>query len=75
MGSERIRSDLREFEQSVRSLSDGVSKASSIWNDKKYTELSDSIREVANDSIRFIQVGARCCAQVDKFMEIAAEKY
>ncbi len=75
MGSERIKNDLREFEQSVRALSDGIGKASDVWNDRKYTELSNSIREVANDSMKFIQIGDRCCSQVDKFMAIAAEKY
>ena len=75
MGSEHIKNDLREFEQSVRTLSDGIGKASDVWNDKKYTELSNSIRLVANDSMKLIQIGDRCCSQVDKFMAIAAEKY
>ena len=43
MGSERIKNDLREFEQSVRALSDGIGKASDVWNDRKYTELSNSV--------------------------------
>lgn len=75
MGSEWIRRDTKDFEQSVVRLGDTISKASTLWCDKKYAELSNAVRNIAVDSKQLIEAGDKCCSQIDKFMSIAAEKY
>lgn len=74
MGMENIQKEMKIFQSSVKKLSDGISRASSLWKDEKYSELSDSIREVANSSKNIIIAGERCCSSVDKFNKIVAEK-
>ncbi|MEE1057481.1 MAG: hypothetical protein UH239_09585 [Acutalibacteraceae bacterium] len=75
MGIEVIKKDIQIFQSSIKNLSAGISRASSLWKDEKYSELSASIREVANNSKNVIVTGDRCCSTVDKFIKIAAEKY
>lgn len=75
MGTENIRKEMQIFQSSIKNLSAGISRASSLWKDEKYSELSASIGEVANNSKNVMVAGDRCCSSVDKFNKIAAEKY
>lgn len=75
MGTESIRKEMQIFQASIKNLSTGISRASSLWKDEKFSELSTSIGEVANNSKNVMVTGERCCSTVDKFNKIAAEKY
>ena len=70
-----IRKEMQIFQSSIKNLSAGISQASSLWKDEKFSELSASIGEVANNSKNVMVAGDRCCSSVDKFNKIAAEKY
>ena len=75
MAIEKIKDDIQTFQSSIQSLSAGISKASSLWKDEKFSELSASIGEIANNSKEVMIAGNRCCSTVDRFNKIAAEKY
>lgn len=75
MSSAVIKKDLQEFQAAVKKLSGGVGKASSIWSDTQFAELSSSVSSVANQSKDLMVSGDRCCSSIDKFDKIAAEKY
>ncbi len=75
MGTESIRKEMQIFQSSIKKLSAGMNQASSLWKDEKFSELSASIGEVANNSKNVMVAGDRCCSSVDKFNKIAAEKY
>lgn len=75
MGTESIRKEMQAFQSSIKNLSAGISRASSLWKDKKFSELSASIGEVANNSKNVMVIGDRCCSSIDKFIRIATEKY
>lgn len=75
MGTENIRKEMQIFQSSIKNLSAGISRASSLWKDAKFSELSAAIGEVANNSKNVMVAGDRCCSSVDKFNKIAAEKY
>lgn len=75
MGTENIRKEMQIFQASIKNLSAGINRASSLWKDTKFSELSTSIGEVANNSRDVMVTGDRCCSSVDKFNKIAEEKY
>lgn len=75
MGVENIKKEMQLFQFSIKNLSTGISRAASLWKDEKFSELSASIGEVANNSKNVMVAGDRCCSSVDKFNKIAAEKY
>lgn len=75
MSSAEIRKDLQEFQAAVRKLSDGVGKASALWADAKFAELSVSVSKVAVQSKDLMVSGERCCSSIDRFNSIAAERY
>lgn len=75
MGTEDIRKEMQIFQSSIKNLSAGISRASSLWKDEKFSELSASIGEVANNSKNVMVAGEHCCSAVDKFNQIASEKY
>ncbi len=49
MGTESIRKEMQIFQSSIKKLSAGMNQASSLWKDEKFSELSASIGEVANN--------------------------
>lgn len=75
MATENIKREMQIFQSSIKNLSTGINRASSLWKDEKFSELSASIGEVANNSKNVMVAGDRCCSSVDKFNKIAAEKY
>ena len=75
MGSENIKREMQLFQSSIKRLSTGISQASSLWKDEQFSGLSTSVSEIANQSKDVIVAGDRCCSSIDKFDEIAAEKY
>lgn len=75
MGAESIKKELEHFQSSLKKLSSGISNASSLWNDSKYSELSAAVSTIANDSKDFVMRGNVCCKSLDKFKKISEEKY
>ena len=75
MGTEKIRKEMQIFQSSIKNLSAGISRASSLWKDEKFSELSASVGDVANNSKNIMVIGEKCCSSIDKFDKIAAEKY
>ena len=75
MGYENIKKEMQVFQSSVKQLSAGIGRASSLWGDEKFSELSASVGEIASQSKDIIVAGDRCCSSIDKFVRIAAEKY
>lgn len=75
MNSSIIKSDLEAFQASVKTLSDGIQQASSLWRDTKFSELSASVSSIAKQSKELIVAGDRCCNAIDRFEAIAGEKY
>jgi hypothetical protein len=75
LGAEAIRLEIQVFEASVKRLSAGIGQASVLWGDEKYTVLSTSISEIANQSKDVLVSGYKCCSSIDKFMSIANERY
>lgn len=75
MNSNSIKKNNEEFQNAVKKLGSDVNKAATLWNDKKFSELSAAIGEVANMSRDVIVAGNRCCNSIDKFEKIASEKY
>ena len=75
MSSGEIRKELDQFQRSVKKLSAGVGKASNLWQDNKYQELSSSVSAVANMSRDVILSGEQCCSSIDKVDKIASESY
>lgn len=75
MGNEKIRKEMQIFQASIKRLSVEVGKASDLWKDEKFSELSSSVSEVANQSKNVMITADRCCVSIDKFKKIATEKY
>ncbi len=75
MSSENIKKEMQIFQASVKKLSTGVGAASSLWRDEKFSDLSLSVAEIANQSKDVIIAGDRCCSSIDKFEKIASEEY
>lgn len=75
MSAENIRKEMLEFQGSIKNLSTSISRASHLWKDEKYSNLSSQIGELANNSKNVIVIGERCCSAIDKFKKIAEEKY
>ena len=75
MGGEAIKKEMQQFQASLKRLSSEIGKASSLWGDEKYSELSSSIGILANQSKAVLVAGERCCDSIEKFSNIAEEKY
>ena len=75
MSSQMIKKNIDRFQNSVKKLGSDVNKATALWNDEKFSELSAAIGEIANMSRDVILAGDRCCNSIDKFEKIADEKY
>lgn len=75
MGTESIRKEMQVFQTSVKKLSIGTKRVSFLWKDEKFSGLSTSIEEVANNSKNLMVAGDRCCYIMDKFNKIVSEKY
>lgn len=75
MGAEAIKQEIQAFEAAVKRLSAGIGQASVLWGDKKYSEISASVSEIANQAKEVLVSGDKCCSSIDKFMSIASERY
>ncbi len=75
MNDSNLRKDLNSFQLAVKKLSLGVGKASTLWKDKKYSELSYSVSQIAIQSKDVLLSGDKCCSRIAKFQEIASEQY
>lgn len=67
--------ELKGFEDAIRNLSMTIRAAGALWKDEKYTELSQSVIQVANLSKRVLEAGERSERSASNFDSIAAEKY
>lgn len=74
MGSESIRKEMQVFQAATKKLSTNIGAASSLWRDEKFSELSSSVAEIANEAKEIMVTGDRCCNSIDKFEKIVAEK-
>lgn len=75
MGSSAIQKELQQFQMAIKKLSDSVGKASSIWQDEKFSELNSSVQNLALQSKEYMVYGDRCCSTIDRFDKIASENY
>lgn len=75
MSAGEIHRDIEEFQLSVKKLSSGINGASALWNDKKFLEISASVREIALMSKQVILSGEHCCSSLRRFEAIAEERY
>ena len=73
MASSAIRREIESFQQSVKSLNDGIKQSGASWSDEKFKTLSELIRNVASSSKQVIVSGDRACDVLDKFEQIAKE--
>ena len=73
MATSVIRREIESFQQSVKSLNDGIKHSGASWNDEKFKALSELIRNVASSSKQVIVSGDRACDVLDKFEQIAKE--
>lgn len=74
MNSALIKKDVESFQASVKKLSDGVAKASSLWNDPQFSALSAAIGKIAGFSKDLIVNGDKCCTSIDRFAKISEER-
>lgn len=72
---ENIAVGLSEFQDVVSKLGRNVSQAGYLWSDQKFLELSQSIRTIANQSVRVLEIGDELMGDIDRFQEIAEEQY
>lgn len=75
MNSGPIRHDMEAFQASVRRLSGEIGRASALWQDEKFSQLSASVSTIASMSRDLIIAGDACCASIDRFAQIASEQY
>lgn len=75
MSAGSIQNEMLNFQASVGKLGTGVSQAASLWKDEKFSELSASIYEIANNSKAVLLAGDRCYSSVEYFDSIASEQY
>jgi len=75
MNSGNIKKELQLFQYAVKSLSESIKGASLLWKDKKFSELSSNVTEIASNSRDVIVAGDRCCSSIDIFEKIANEKH
>ena len=75
MNFNEIKKDLDYFQKVVKQLSTKISKAATLWKDQKFSELSNSVRNVANQSCDVLLTGEKLCSSIDKFDKIASEEY
>lgn len=69
-GQIRLEDDIRDFQNSVRILSQNVNGAGLEWRDSKYAELRESINSIAADSKAVLQASERCLDALKKFETI-----
>ena len=72
MNDKALSEETKLFEASVIKLSREIEKAGTLWNDSKYSELSFSVSQIANESKNVILAGNRCCISVRKMEKIAS---
>ena len=64
--------ELREFQNSLKNLSDTITAARVLWNDENYAQLSQSVIEVANMSRAVVEAGEKSQRSGNRFHEIAS---
>lgn len=75
MNTSNIKKDMDMFQRAVKKLSAEVGKASAIWEDSKFSELSSSVSTIANMSKNVMVAGNNSCHSIDRFIKISDEKY
>lgn len=75
MSEKEIRDQITYFEGVVQKLSLEIGKASSLWQDNKYSELYSSVAQVATLSRDFMATGDKCINSLSQFNKISEEKY
>lgn len=75
MNSNVIKHDSEDFQAAVRALSAEIARASALWSDKKYQELSLAVRGIAIMSKDVVKAGEAACSSIDRFEQISSEEY
>jgi len=75
METSNIKKNLQDFQAAVEKLSCVIGRASSLWSDAKFSELSSSVAHVATQSKDLMMSGNKCCFSIDRFDKITTEKY
>lgn len=68
-----IEKDIIEYKEAIQKLSKSINAASSLWNDVKFVDLNNSVREIAVTSRELIDMGEHYCSIVKKFSKISKE--
>lgn len=69
-----IRTDMDDFYNAVKLLSDSVNRSGIDWKDEKYKELAGKIQELATFSSQIIQAGEESKTAMRVFESIAQEE-
>ena len=75
MGAEMIKKDMDQFQAALLRLSTGVSQASSIWKDPKFSELFAEVSKLAGESKDVMIRGENLISAIQRFDSIASEQY
>ena len=75
MGAEMIKKDMDQFQAALLRLSTGVSQASSIWKDPKFSELFTEVSKLAGESKDVMIRGENLISAIQRFDSIASEQY
>lgn len=75
INTSNVKKDMDIFQKAVKKLSNEIGKASTIWGDSKFSELSSCVSTIANMSKNVIVTGNNSCHSIDKFIKISEEKY
>ena len=73
--SQQIKSDVDSFQGYVQILSENILLVASLWRDSQYSALASGVSAVAVQSRDVLITGDKLCESIDKFFDIANEKY
>ncbi|MDD3219581.1 MAG: hypothetical protein PHC41_11355 [Lachnospiraceae bacterium] len=68
--SKQLHREMQLLQASIRELSSGMEELSGIWKDEKYKKLSESVREVAQESRQVLQAGEKAAEKIRDFQSI-----
>ena len=75
MATKMLKKEIEAFQNRIKTLGNNIKLSGVEWNDSKYFELQEQVREVASASKKVISSGTKLCETVDKFDKIAYDNY
>jgi hypothetical protein len=70
-----IEGDMAKYKNAIQRLAKSINSVSLLWNDDHFSDLNDSVREIATTSRELIDIGENYCSIVKKFSEISEERF